>query len=47
MNKSLMQSDIFIALSSFIFKTLVKDTLKAFHDFKNKQKKYEVMFFDK
>ena len=23
----------------------VKDTLKAFDDFKNKQKKYEVMFF--
>ena len=39
MNKSLVRSDIFIAISSFIFKTLVKDTLKAFDDFKNKQKK--------
>ena len=25
---------------------ILKDTLKAFNDFKNKQKVYEVMFFD-
>ena len=24
----------------------IKDTMKAFNDFKNKQKEYKVMFFD-
>ena len=30
----------------FSQKYLIKDTLKAFNDFKNKQKSYEVMFSD-
>ena len=36
-----------VLLKDFCEAFQIKDTLKAFGDFKNKQKMYEVMFFDR